>query len=131
MFYVSLQSEINLDKLHLKLKELDIKKWFYIGYDNCWRIQAEAAIITAASRISIADRLDKVIWQLRRPYIEWIGQLSKLNDSSEWWATELASKNPYYAPYLNICLFEVTRQIISEDYNCPILIVCSSPAMLK
>ncbi|MBO34058.1 MAG: hypothetical protein CMM74_13970 [Rhodospirillaceae bacterium] len=131
MHYLALQSELNLGKLSSRMHANAIRQWLYIGESSTWRVQAETAISAEFPRISIADRLHETSWELRQPYIDWIGELSQLNDSLEWWASELAAKNPYYNLFIRICLLGVAGQLIAAGFKRSTLIVCSSQALYR
>ena len=130
ILYVSLQCDVDLRTLSRELEAHGIRQWLYLGEDYVWRMKAESAISSGACRISIADSLDEMSWRLRQPYIDCIGELSQLNHSLDWWASEVAAKNPYTKLYLRICLLAVARQLINAGFHCPSLIVCPTPALL-
>ena len=130
MLFVRLQTDWSLSTLAQDWRSLGARQWLYIGEDSTWRVQAEAVIAEAIPRLSIAERLDKMAWQLRQPYIDWIGELSLLNDSLEWWASELAAKNIYYMMFVRVCLLGVARQMLAEGLPEATLIVCSTPALV-
>lgn len=110
---------------------MEIKQWLYLGEDSAWRVQMEAVIPVEISRISIADILDETAQNLRQPYIDWIGDLSQINSSFEWWSSELAAKNPYIPLFVRICLLVSAQKILPEGFDKNTLIICSSPALLK
>ncbi|NJL53842.1 hypothetical protein HC928_00955 [bacterium] len=130
MRYISLQAKLNLATIARDFELLSIQQWLYIGEDSTWRVQAEYQLEPAIPRLSIAERLDKATWQLRQPYIDWIGELSLANDSVEWWASELAAKNVYYMMFVRVCLLAVARQMISAGLPEATFVVCSTPALL-
>lgn len=129
MLYVTQQRDVNPGALSRELEAHGIRQWLYLGEDSAWRVQTELAISSGARRVSIANLLDEMSWKLRQPYIDWIGELSRLNHSSEWWASELAAKNPYRRLYVRICSLAVARQLIINGFDCPTLIVCRSLAL--
>lgn len=110
---------------------MGIKQWLYLGEDSTWRVQMEAAIPVEISRIPIADILDETAQNLRQPYIDWIGDLSQINSSFEWWSSELAGKNPYNPLFVRICLLASAQKILPEGFDKNTIIICSSPALLK
>ena len=113
------------------LQSLRLHQWVYLGADASWRIRAEQAAGPRPSRLSVADSMDEISWRLRQPYIDWVGDLSNVNDSLEWWASGLAEKNPFARLYVDICLLAVARRLISQDLGDPVLMICSSPALLQ
>lgn len=129
MLYVTLQRTVNPAALARELQAHGIRQWIYLGEDSAWRVQAESVISSFADRLSIADLLDEMAWQLRQTYIDWVGQLSLLNDSLEWWASELAAKNALRGFYVRLCSLGVARQLILKGFGRPTLMVCSSSAL--
>ena len=129
VLYVTLQGDVNPRTLSRELEAHGIRQWLYLGEDSAWRARAESAVSPGIPRVSIADLLDEMSWKLRRPYIDWIGELSQLNDSLDWWASELAAKNPYYQLYIRICLLAVAKRLITAGFDRSSLLICSSPAL--
>jgi hypothetical protein len=129
MLYIAHQNEIILDSISALLIERQITTWVYFGEDTSWRIFAESVIPQNNRRISIALRLDEAAYRLRQPYIDWVGGLSERNQSSLWWASEIAAKNPYHMLFTRICLLDVAYQIIGEGFDEPTLIICGTPAL--
>jgi surface carbohydrate biosynthesis protein (TIGR04326 family) len=82
-------------------------------------------------RVSIAEGLDRVNRELRRPFIDLIGSFSVKNSSPLWWSTELAARNPYtLSLFLHICFLKVGAKLldgIEEDF----LIVVESSGVLR
>jgi surface carbohydrate biosynthesis protein (TIGR04326 family) len=128
--YIALQAHLDLGTLPQELKNHDIHEWVYWGEDNTWRVQAETTAFRNLSRVPVADDIDQMAWKLRQPYINWIGELSQANNSLAWWASELAAKNPYTHLFLRICLLGVARQMIARGVSSPILMVCSTHALV-
>ena len=126
MLSIAQHNRISLDSISIILKKHNITHWIYLGEDSTWRIRAEAALSPAIKRISIADLLDKQSQELRQPYINWIGELSRKNECLDWWASEIAAKNPYYHLFFRICLLAVAKQILHKDPKKNILVICSS-----
>jgi hypothetical protein len=129
--YVVLKRDVKFDGFSTQLREMGIHQWLYLGEDSTWRVRAERAALSDIPRISISDRLDEMAWRLRQPYIDWIGKLSQLNNSLEWWASELAGKNVYSFFYTRVCLLGVGMQLISAGFDRPTLVVCSTPALFE
>ena len=129
MLYVALQGDLSLTGLLRQLRKCGVEQWIYFGEDSAWRVRADAVLSPVFPRLSIADRLGEMSWELRQPYIDWVGELSQLNASLDWWASELAAKNPYYNLFLRICLLGVAQQIIAAGLESPTLMVCSTQAL--
>ena len=130
VLWVALQSAVEVAELARFVGEGRIARWLYLGEDSAWRVRAERAIGPGAPRVSIAGRLDRVSRELRQPYIDWIGELSRRNDSLEWWSSGLAEKNPFGRFFIRVCMLASAWQIIADGWDGPTLMVCSSPAMM-
>ena len=100
-------------------------RWLYAGEDTAWRLRAERGSLAALERIENADLLQDTAWKLRRPFIDWIGELARANDSVEWWASQLAARNSYTLFFDRICSLSTALQLVDDD----MLVVCSSPAV--
>jgi hypothetical protein len=131
VIFIANQKNTDLLKIQKDISILGIKQWLYLGEDSTWRVQMEASIPVEISRISIADILDEMAQNLRQSYIDWIGDLSQINSSFEWWSSELAGKNPYYFLFVRICLLASAQKILYEAFDKNTLIICSTPALLK
>jgi hypothetical protein len=123
--YVILQNEVRPDAL----RSLKLGEWICLSEDSTWRVRAEAGTLAHIPRVLVADLLDEITWALRQPYIDWIGELSSRNDSLEWWASELAAKNPYNNLFIRICLLGLARRLFECGLHAPTLVVCSTHAM--
>jgi hypothetical protein len=104
-------------------------RWIYVGEDTTWRAQAEAGVLAGLTRVPTGELVEEAAWHLRDAYIEWIGQLSAANSSAEWWASELAAKNPFSLFYPRLCALAAGQAALSADSS-PALIVCATPALL-
>ena len=113
------------------LERLGIRQWIYLGDDDVGRIHTGRAIGGRASRVSLAGLMDETSWELRQPYIDWIGELSGANASVEWWASGLAEKNPYGKLFVRICLLASAKKLIDAGLDGPTLVVCSSDALME
>lgn len=129
--FLALQDDIMPSSLQRKLEALNISQWIYLGEDNTWLVEIESLLSENIKRIPIADQLDTVANNLRYHFIDWIGDLSLSNDSLEWWASELPAKNPYFMLYERICLLAVGRELISNGFDKPILVVTSTNGLFK
>jgi len=131
MLYIALQNQISFDRAELLLQDVPVAGWVYLGEDTCWRNSFEIRTHKRIPRISIADILNRVAWDLRQPYIDWIGEYSIANDSPAWWASEIPAKDPYSHLFLQFCFFAAGKQICADPDNDPVLIICSSPALAE
>lgn len=84
-----------------------------------------------ARRVSIAEDLDRVSRELRRPFIDLMGSLSTKNSSPLWWSTEIAARNPYtLSLFLHICFLKVGAELL-DGIEENLLIVVESSAVLR
>jgi len=129
LLYFAQQQDIDLKRLPKWFSEHDVHHWIYVGYDSTWRVQAELSVPKHIQRISLATELDKKSWELREEYLTLIGKLSNTNNSPEWWASELASKNPYTHLYTRICLLATCRQYVEKSSDKSIFFISSTQAL--
>lgn len=109
--HVALQSDLPRASA---LKRAGIERWLYVGEDTGWRIRAERGALAGLERIETADAIQDAAGRLRRPYIDWIAELARANDSPEWWASELAAKNSYTMLFSNVCSLAAARELASD-----------------
>ncbi|MEX2195752.1 MAG: hypothetical protein WD844_10750 [Thermoleophilaceae bacterium] len=107
-----------------------MRRWAYLGEDTAWRIEAERGPLADAEPVRIGERIERISQELRRPYIDWVGELSQANSSLEWWASELAAKNPFTMLYSRICALACARELLAEGLD-DALLVCSTPALAR
>jgi hypothetical protein len=104
--------------------------WLYLGEGAAARIELERSMAGWLERVSTADPLQQHAAALRRPYIDAIGGLSQLNDSPEWWASELAAKSPYTRLFERVCALAVAQDLLGSGLDGS-LVVCATPALLE
>jgi hypothetical protein len=107
-----------------------IHHWLYVGEDSGWRVRAQRRELAGLELLPIGEQVERFAWELRGPYIDWIGELSLANDSLDWWASELAAKNPFMLLYPRICALAAARALIAGGLSSA-LVVCSSQALLE
>jgi hypothetical protein len=106
-----------------------LSSWLYVGDGAAARIELEQSIAGRLERVSTADSLQRHADTLRQPYIDAIGNLSLLNASPEWWASELAAKSHYTRLFERVCALAAARELIASGLdNC--LVVCATPALV-
>jgi hypothetical protein len=105
-------------------------RWVYLGEDTAWRIRAERGPLASVERVPTGDRIERLSWELRQPYIDLIGELSGQNASLEWWASELAAKNPFAMLFSRICALACARELLAGGLD-DALLVCSTPALVR
>lgn len=131
MVWISLSPAVPGQSWKDTVQSCGVTQWVYLGGDSTWRIRAESVLSPEIQRLSVADLLDRASQALRRPYIDWIGGLSNDNASPEWWASELAAKNPYHHFYVRLCLLAAAEKLLADGIADTTLIVCSTPAMVR
>ncbi|MCH7562970.1 MAG: hypothetical protein IH968_04000 [Gemmatimonadetes bacterium] len=128
--FLATQRDLSLRRLPRVMRRSGIRRWLYVGEDTAWRVRAELTIGSAAERLSLAEFIHQASWSLRQPYLDWIGELSQLNAGLDWWASELAVKNPYMRLFARICaLAAAKRWIAAGTDGGAVLVVCSTPAL--
>lgn len=129
---VALQSDLqaSTSALRRKLAALGISRWIYVGDDAAWLVRAKRSGFLDFAHLQTGELFERFAWELRQPYIEWIGELSRLNASPEWWASELAAKSPYTGLYSRICSLAAARELIVDGMPMT-LAVCSTEALAQ
>jgi hypothetical protein len=96
--------------------------WAYLGEDVSKLIFLEKAIGTAGKHIEMAGMLQGIAGELRGPYIEYIGKLSRENNSLAWWAGRLSEKNPFVSKaFLHACYARVCIDLAGERQEIPLI----------
>lgn len=128
--YFACVEEVPISDLIIKMKKCKIEQWVCLCEDSTWLINMEHNLPSQVKRVQIVDELDNIAKSIRNDYIDWIGELSQINDSMEWWGSEISSKNPFYLLFIRICLLSLGFQFIQNGFDKPTLIVTSSQGML-
>lgn len=131
MLYLARQDRIAPDTITAIVAKYRVSSWLYLGEDTNWRIRAEAVIPAGIQRIPVARHLDEAAGRLRQPYIDWIGELAKTNQSPLWWASEIAARNPYHMLFTRICLLDAAYHIIGDGFEEDVLVIAGTPALLR
>jgi hypothetical protein len=97
----------------------EASRWLYAGDDPTFDF-------SELERVHTADAVMAAARELREPYLDTIGALSRLNASPEWWATHLAAKHPYPSLFGRLCHLAGATELATDGT----LVVCSSPAQL-
>ena len=50
-----------------------IRHWLYVGEDSGWRVRAQRQELAALDLLPIGEHVERFSWELRGPYIDWIG----------------------------------------------------------
>lgn len=102
-------------------------RWLYVGEDAEWALRAQTGEFAELERVPLGALLAEAAERLRGPYIDWIGELSRENASLEWWASELAAKNPFARLFPRLCAVAAAREAVDDG----MLVVCSTPAVAE
>ena len=105
-----------------------IERWLYAGDDTGWRVRVERRELGGLEGLALGGQVERFAWELRQPYIDWVGNLSLANESLEWWGSELAAKNPFMLLYNRLCAIAAVRELLAGGLRST-LVVCSSPAL--
>ena len=116
---------------HQRLVSADIvgaaRQWLYAGEDPAWAIErGRGAARRACERVTAGPELAAAAEALRRPYLDWIGELGVANDSFAWWSSQLAAKNVYTHLFQRLCALRVAEERLEDG----MLVVCSTPALV-
>lgn len=105
-------------------------RWLYAGDDAARRISAESGPLASVPRIDTADLLQRKAAELRAPFLDWIGELGRRNDSVEWWASELAARTSYTLFYEHVCALAAVREVL-DPADGDTLVVCPTEAFAR
>lgn len=105
-----------------------VGQWAYFGDDGAWRVAAEQGVLAGVPRVPTGELRERLAWELRTPFLDWIASLAPANDSLEWWSSELAAKNVYTMLYNRVCGLGAARRLIDGGLEPGTLLVCSTPA---
>jgi hypothetical protein len=125
--FLALQDEIKPGTdLAQPLADIGVSTWLYLGSASAWRIAVERSSLGQLTRRSTAAEIQRAAAALRRPFIDALGQLSLLNDSLEWWASDLWEQ----ALLGRLCSLAVMRHLIEDGLD-RCLVVCSTSGLLE
>jgi hypothetical protein len=130
MTYFVLQQGLDGSRLSRLARELSLRRWAYLGEDGAWRVEAEAVMPSQVSIIRTGNLLESESNRLRQPFIDWIGSLSQQNNQVEWWASELAAKNPSYGLFTRVCFASIGQKLLETGLEPGTLLVCSRQSLL-
>jgi hypothetical protein len=103
-------------------------EWCYFGTDIAPRSKV-AGILGSANSVSISEELNRVAYDAKQPFLDWIAEIgSRQKDRLNWWASRIASKSPLQTDFfLLICYHKLfqswvaqgprsrTRMVVVED----------------
>lgn len=103
-----------------------VHAWVYLGEDPLWRFKTERALGGEVPRVSLHNDMDEVSRRLRTTFVDWVGELSRVNGSLEWWSSALAEKNAFSKLYPQICRLIIGKHFINSVSIDSLAIICSS-----
>jgi len=107
-------------------------KWVYFGEDISQAVLIEETIGERGERLEIAGLLQETAKKLRRPYIDYIGKLSKEKNSLLWWAGSLSEKNPTKSKvFLYSCYIKTCIEILKKYPASPLVIFVENKVVKK
>ncbi|NPE27420.1 hypothetical protein HNV12_05450 [Methanococcoides sp. SA1] len=93
-------------------------EWAYFGEQVPIILFIEDKFGNTNSRIDIGTDLLHVSNELRQEYIDYIGNLSVLNNSTLWWNSSVSEKNPFISKlYIHICYLEIANKLLEQNFK--------------
>lgn len=106
-------------------------RWLYLGRDFDRLLAWEASLASGFVRVDYAERLQDVAGRLRRPFLEWMGDLGQAHDSFGWWISKINERNTFVLSLFHkICYLEIARHELTTS-TAPLLVVADSLAVLR
>lgn len=101
-----------------RYKELPVSgdyKWCYMGKD-AWYRERICGVLGEKSRFFLKDRLYKVAEKVRRPFLDYVSKIGRLQKNKlNWWASMFASRSPYQTDFFQfLCYRHLTGEIVEE-----------------
>jgi len=78
--------------------------------------------------IELSQRMDRIAEEIRAPFQELIGELSKGNETNlDWWASGPPSRNTYASPFFHhCCCIRLVQELLAENIKIDSILVDSS-----
>lgn len=110
----------------------NITSWVYLGSDYEQLLQWQQRLGKDFHRISIAESLNEVAWEIRTHFVNWIDNISApYGDSITWWTSFFSDKNTSVSPlFYNICLVKTALNLLQAT-STPLLIVTECPTVAR
>ena len=108
---------------------------YYLSKDYSSYLRLNKILPDNCKVLNLAEKFHKEIKRLRKPYLEIFAELSKNNDSIEWWGTNIASRNSAAIPLqLNTIFLSCAKNIIDKVNNAQypqrVIFIADSQALL-
>ncbi|MFC1595702.1 hypothetical protein ACFL4D_00250 [Candidatus Margulisiibacteriota bacterium] len=106
---------------------------FFLDNDYTALQELQTVMPSNIEYIDLGDSLLVKTSQLRRPYLDYIGGLSKELNSLAWWVSRISEKNVMVSPlFLYICYLELFKEeSLKIAGGQDICVVSSNPALLE
>lgn len=105
--------------------------WIYLGKNVKIFSDIEKIIDGKIKRIDIGEDLQETARALRKPYIDFVGSLSRKENSLTWMLSSVSEKNPYLSDFfLSLCYLEITDRSIKKFLR-GICIFCEDAALIR
>ncbi|MBN1693513.1 MAG: hypothetical protein JW845_08180 [Dehalococcoidales bacterium] len=107
-------------------------RWVYLGEDSLKAMAVERFFIGKGQRLEIGDKLQETAGSLRQPYIDYIGRLSLVYNSLEWWAHSISDKNMWFSKtFLYTCYVRLCRDLVNSDRQENLVLIGENPTIRK
>ena len=107
--------------------------WFYLGRNYEKLLDLRQKVPKSFHFVDIGEQLNSTAYELRRPYLDYIGELSVRFNSLAWWISRVAEKNVMVSPlFLFVCYLHIIRHLMKGELKEKnICIISESPALLE
>ena len=90
-------------------------RWIYLGENSSRALAIEHYFGSGNQRLEIGNKLQETARSLRQAYIDYIGKLSIVNNSLEWWANSFSDKNLWFSKtFLYTCYMSLCRELVNS-----------------
>src|SRR5712692_5952854 len=104
-------------------------EWCYFGTDLSRRGKVNE-ILAAGKLISITEELNRVAFDTKQPFLDWIAEIgSRQKNKLSWWASKIASKSPVQTDFfLLVCYHRLFRSwVFGERQSGTRIVVVEDP----
>lgn len=106
--------------------------WVFLGRDYKRLLELKNQAPANWHYVEIGSLLEDAANDLRRSYLDYVGELSVCFNSLAWWCSKIAEKNVMDSPvYLYICYLEVVNRLKKELSGKNVCIFSESTAVLE
>ncbi|MFC1540665.1 hypothetical protein ACFL4J_01345 [Candidatus Margulisiibacteriota bacterium] len=107
--------------------------WLFLGRDYETLSNLKRSAPAKFHYVDISQLLNANAYEQRRPFLDYIGSLSRRFASLAWWTSRVAERNVMVSPvFLYFCYLKIVDQLLSGELNAKnIYILSESPALLR